>query len=322
MTTITVAFCTYKRADKLEKLVGALRAQRCQVPFEILAVNNNSPDNTLAVLAALQRQPGAPLRVVTEMAPGIVPARNRALSEAHSSDYLVFIDDDELPHAGLLDSAYDALANEGADCAGGRVAIDFAPHGRPGWLSDELLGFLAAIDHGEQAFWITSEATPVWTSNIAYRTAYLREHGLSFDARYNRKGASASGAGGGEDVVMLRRLLGLGARIRYRPDMMVDHGVEPWRLKRRYFLRLHHLAGMRKGLHEHPDYPRKLFGIPPFLIVQALRQSLKALCLAALRRPGALRQGMNATHAIGLARGIRNRASIIVTGSYPPTHPD
>jgi len=313
MTVLTVAFCTYKRADRLPRLVASLRAQSCAVPFEILAVNNNSPDDTLDVLARLQSEPGATLRVVTETSPGIVPARNRVLAEATHSDYLVFIDDDELPHPCLLAAAYDAFVREGADCAGGRVQIDFAPHGRPGWLSNDLLGFLAAVDHGPEPFWITDERTPVWTSNIAYRMAFLREHGLRFDARYNRKGGSASDFGGGEDVVMLRRLLDLDARIRYRPDMAVDHGVEPSRLQRRYFLRLHYLAGARKGIHELPDFSRLLFGAPPFLYGQALRHSLKAAAMALTARPGALRQGMNATHAWGLITGYRLRTS-------PSTH--
>lgn len=309
MTTLTVAFCTYKRADRLPQLVAALRTQTCPVPFEILAVNNNSPDNTLDVLKTLQAEPGIPLRVVTETSPGIVPARNRVLAEAINSNYLVFIDDDELPHEGFLDAAYDALAREGADCAGGRVQINFAPHGRPLWLGDDLIGFLAAVDHGPKSFWITDEHTPVWTSNIAYRMAFLREHGLHFDARYNRKGASASDFGGGEDVVMLRRLLALKARIRYRPEMAVDHGVEHARMSRCYFLRLHYLAGVRKGIHELPDFSRRILGAPAFLYGQAIRNSLKAAVMALTARPGALRQGMKATHAWGLITGYRLRTS-------------
>lgn len=308
MTTLTVAFCTYKRADRLDKLVAALRAQTCPVPFDILAVNNDSPDETLAVLQRLQAQPGAPLRVVTETAPGIVPARNRALAETRDRDILVFIDDDELPQPGFLAAAYDAIAREGADCAGGRIEIDFGSLGRPAWLGDELLGFLGALDHGPRAFWITSEATPVWTANIAYRMDYLRAHGLHFDARYNRKGASTSGVGGGEDAMMLRALLALGARIRYRPDMAVWHGVEPWRLKRRYFLRLHYLAGVRRGRYELPDYPRSPLGVPPFLARQFLNHCGRTLLLALARRPGLLRQAMNAAHALGTLRGYRERA--------------
>ena len=315
MPILSVAFCTYNRAPRLPALVYALRQLNCPVPFEILAVNNNSQDNTLEVLDTLQRQPGPPLRYVTETTPGIVPARNRALTEARDSEYLVFIDDDELPHPGLIDAAYDALAHEGADCAGGRVYINFAPHGRPTWLGDDLIGFLAAIDYGDYAFWVQTEATPLWTSNIAYRMSYLRKHALCFDNRYNRQGTSASVTGGGEDVVMLRRLLDLGAKIQYRPDMIVDHGIEPSRLNQRYFLRLHYLAGVRKGLHELPDYPHKLFGIPPFLIRQALQSSCKAIWMTAIRSNSALRQGMNATHAFGLIRGFLKRQTKTEGGS-------
>lgn len=307
MPTLTVAFCTYKRADRLEKLVAALRAQRCPVPFDILAVNNNSPDNTAAVLARLAAQPGAPLRFVTETAQGIVPARNRAIEEAMISDILLFIDDDELPQPGLLVAAHDAIVNEGAECVGGRVDVDFNAHRRPNWLEDDLLGFLARVDHGETPFWITHDSTPIWTANIAYDMRLFRgDADLRFDSRYNRAGTAV---GGGEDVVMFERLLKRGTRMRYRPDMAVLHDVEPWRLHRRYFLRLHHQAGTRKGRHELPDYPRTLLGVPPFLFAQALIHCLKAVLMSAGQQDGALRQSMNATHAIGLIRGLLQRKS-------------
>lgn len=307
MSRVLVAFCTYNRATRLPGLIRALREQVCAEPFDLLAVDNNSQDDTQAVLAGLAREAGAPLRVVSETEAGIVPARNRALLEAAGYDFLVFLDDDELPHPGFVAAAVDALSREGADCAGGPIRVDFTQHTRPRWLGDELLGFLAAIDHGAQAFWLEDESRPIWTSNVAYRMAFLREHRLRFDARYNRRGESASGSGGGEDVVMLRRLLATGARIRYRPDMKVDHAVEASRLRRAYFLRLHHLAGMRKGLHELPPGARMLLGAPCYLYPQLFKQLLRTVLLAGTFHPGWLRQAMNTTHALGLIRGYRQR---------------
>ncbi|MHB1145660.1 MAG: glycosyltransferase [Thiobacillus sp.] len=305
MPTLTVAFCTFKRADRLEKLVAALRAQSCPVPFEILAVNNNSPDNTPDVLEHLQRQSGAPLHVVTEMAPGIVPARNRALDETLDRDILVFIDDDELPQPGLLNAAHDAITNERAQCVGGRIEIDFSPCKRPAWLDDELSGFLGRLDHGAIPFWIVDDRTPVWSGNTAYAMSFFRDHPeLRFDTRYNREGTDI---GGGEDAMMLRALLDCGTRIRYRPDMAVLHAVEPWRLTRRYFLKLHYRAGLRQGLHQLPTYPKTVLGLPPFLVAQLLRQTVKAIGMQLTGRPGALRQGMNASHALGALMGYRSR---------------
>jgi len=304
---LTFAFCTYNRADRLENLVVAMRAQDCPISYEILAVNNNSKDNTLAILESLAAQPGAPLRFVTETAQGIVPARNRAIEESvDNSDIMVFIDDDELPQPNLLHAVYGAIINEGAQCAGGRVEVDFTPHGRPAWLEDDLLGFLAEVNHGDTPFWITDDSTPIWTANIAYDMCLFRDDPtLRFDTRYNREGADV---GGGEDAAMLRTLVSGGAKIRYHPDMAVWHFVEPWRLKRSYFLRLHYRAGLRVGRHELPAYPRTMFGIPPFLVTQCVQQSLKALGMYLTGQPGALRQAMNATHAMGCLVGYRYRS--------------
>jgi glycosyltransferase involved in cell wall biosynthesis len=305
MTTLTVAFCTFKRADRLTRLVAALRAQSCPVPFDILAVNNNSPDATLAVLGALQKQPGAALRVVTETAPGIVPARNRALDESLDRDILVFIDDDELPQPGFLEAAYDAIMNEGAQCVGGSVEMDFITHVRPAWLEDDLLGFLAAVDHGPQRFWIQDSNTPIWTANVAYDMRLFREDpALRFDLRYNREGADV---GGGEDAIMLRALLAQQARIRYRPDMVVQHSVDAWKLHRRYFLKLHYRAGLRQAQFSAPDFPSGWLGIPPFLARQFFSHSAKTLGLFLTRRPGLIRQAMNAAHALGYLQGYRKR---------------
>ena len=303
--TITYAFCTYNRAARLPRLVAALRAQACPLPFEILAVNNNSSDGTPAVLADLAAQPGVPLRWVTEPVQGIVAARNRALAEAMASDILVFIDDDEMPCPGALAAAVHAIQQEGATCVGGKVVVDFSDLARPAWLEDDVLGFLAEVDHSPQAFWIRDDDTPIWTANVAYDMALFRAHpGLRFDRRYDRVG---KGAGGGEDLMMFQALLDAGARIRYRPDMTVLHSVEPWRLRRRYFLEAHYRSGFRRGQFVLPDYPRVLWGMPPFLVAQLVRHAATTVKMAVGRRPGLLRQAMNVAFSLGALRGYRQR---------------
>jgi glycosyltransferase involved in cell wall biosynthesis len=302
---LTFAFCTYNRADRLDKLLQAMRAQEVGRDFEILAVNNNSTDHTAAELARLADAPGPTLRWVTEETQGIVAARNRAIRESLDSDIMVFIDDDETPLPGLLAAADHAITQEGAECVGGRVIVDFSTHSRPRWLGDELLGFLAAVDHGDAAFWIKDHATPIWTANVAYDMSLFRnDPHLRFDARYDRKG---NAVGGGSDAVMFRALVDRGAAIRYRPEMAVLHDVEPWRLKRSYFLRLHYRAGLRKGRYELPEYSRTYFGVPPFLITQFLSQTIQAIPDIVLDRTGAIRKGMNASYTLGNLVGYSKR---------------
>lgn len=303
---LTYAFCTYNRCNRLERLVAAMRAQSCPIPFEVLAINNNSADATLAVLEQLAAQPGPPLRYVTETRQGIVPARNRALEEALGSDILVFIDDDELPLPGLLKAVHHAICVEGAACVGGQIKVDFSEHTRPTWLDDELAAFLGELDYARDAFWITDGSTPVWSGNIAYDMKLFRaDPTLRFDLRYNREG---EGVGGGEDAMMFRTLLGRSTRIRYRPDMAILHAVEPWKLERSYFLKLHFRAGLRYGAHQLPHYPRTVLGVPPFLASQFVRQCATTLGMMLSRKPGTLRQAMNAAHSLGCMISYRRRS--------------
>lgn len=305
MPLLTFAFCTFNRADRLERLVSAMRAQCCPIPFEILAVNNNSTDGTAATLSKLASMPGAALRFVNEPVQGIVAARNRGLAEALNSDILVFLDDDELPQPGLLNAVCDSIFNEHAECVGGRVEVDFTSTPRPKWLEEGLLGFLAAVDHGPDPFWIENDETPIWTANIAYQMQLFRDDPtLRFDQRYDRVG---KGVGGGEDVMMFRNLLQRGIRMRYRPDMIVLHSVENWRLKRHHFLRLHYLAGKRRALYDMPNYANKFFGVPPFMAAQFVRQVSRTVMISLTRREGHLRQAMNAAYAWGAIIGYAQR---------------
>lgn len=299
MKKITVAVCTYNRAHCLPRIVNSLRHQECSIPFEILVVNNNSIDNTEEELRELSQLDGVPLRFVKEKMQGIVYARNRAIEESRDSAYLAFIDDDELPGPNWLKAAIDALDREGAKCVGGEIRVPLSVAKRPGWLEEELFPFLGEVKNASGPFWITDRSTPVWSGNVAYKTSIFSD-GLRFDHRYNRLGHAI---GGGEDELMFNTLLDRGVRMRYRPDMLIEHLVEKWRLKKRYFLKLHYKNGWKRSRWGEEEYDRSVCGVPSFMVIQALQQWGKTLSVFIFRRPGALRQAMNATHAIGIIIG-------------------
>ena len=200
---------------------------------------------------------------------------------------------------GFIQAAVSALRDDGAECVGGRVHVRFDPVPRPAWLEDNLLGFLAEVDYGASSKWVEDNTTPLWTCNVAYRTMLFKD-GLRFDQRYNRKGKDI---GGGEDVMMFQALLDRKTKMQYRPDMVVEHFVEPWRLKRSYFLKLHYVSGFKNGFYEFLRYPRELYGVPLFLFPQLARHAFTTLKMYATGQPGALRQAMNMTHAMGLIAG-------------------
>lgn len=304
---LSFALCSFNRAERLVALLPQMRAQACPVPFEVLVVDNNSTDETAAVVARIAATPGTPVRYVHEAEQGIPFARNRALAEALGRDFLVFIDDDEVPHPGLLEAAVHALTTGEARCVGGKVKVVFPPGRRPEWLVDDLLGFLAEVDYGDEPFWIKDRSKPVWTANVAYDMRLFRDDpGLRFDPRFNRRG---HGVGGGSDAVMFHAMLSRGVPMLYSPLMVVQHHVDEWRLRRRYFLKLHFVAGRKFGQFHSGDYVRTVAGIPPFMVAQAGKHLVRTAAMFARREPGLLRQAMNGTYALGAIWGrvLRNR---------------
>ncbi len=301
--SITVSICTFNGANRLPGLVKALRQQKCTIPFEILVVDNNSSDNTQQVLRGLSESNGASLRTVIEKRQGITYARNRAIEESMGSVYMAFIDDDELPGPNWLQAAVDALDREGAECVGGEIRVGFPSGKCPSWMTEEILGFLGQVKSGQDAFWITDRSTPVWSGNIAYRTSLFKD-GLRFDHRYNRQ---RQGIGGGSDGIMFRQFLEMNCRIRYRPDMVINHLVGIEKFRKSYFLRLHFIAGRKRGQYETGEYSTTIMGVPPFMVIQVLRQWGKLLLMFLLRDKGLLRQAMNGTNASGIIYGRLRR---------------
>mgnify|MGYP003384103018 FL=1 len=297
MKNLTIAICSYNRSERLPGLVKALRSLSCPVPFEILIIDNNSTDQTQAVVAHLADEGGPLVRTVIEREQGIPFARNRAIAESLSSTFLLFIDDDELPSEQMLERAIYALDNEGAECVGGKIGINFSEYKRPGWLTDDLLPFFGKIDYGPDPFWIDDASTPIWSGIVAYRTSLFSNNPeLRFDYRYNRKG---NGIGGGEDGILFNELLNRKTKIRYQPEMAVEHFIEEWKLTRSYFLKLHFLSGKKGGQFEMKPYPREVFGIPPFLVTELFRQLVKTGSLYIRKQPGVIRQAMNASYTLG-----------------------
>ena len=303
--TLTVAICTYNGGGRLVPLIAALRQQAATIDgvcVQILVVDNNSTDDTPSVVAGIAGEEGVPVRRVLETRQGIPFARNRAVAEA-PGPYIAFIDDDELPGPGWLATALEALRIEHAQCVGGKIEVVFPDGKRPRWMIPEIEAFLGRVDHGELPAWVTDTSMPIYSGNVAYNVASLDDQ-LQFDTRYNRAG---TGIGGGSDGILFRQLVEANARLRYRPEMLIQHHVGGEKLQRRYFLRLHFKGGMRHGAYQFPIYPRQVLGVPPFLMIQALRQAGTTLKLLTRRDPYALRQAMNLTFDLGCIVGCHRR---------------
>ena len=105
---ITIAICTFNRAESLRRTLDSLVAMRIpsDLTWEIVVVNNNSTDHTDYVINEYLER--LPLRPESEPQPELSNARNRAI-DAAKGDYIVWTDDDVVVDAGWLTAYVEAF---------------------------------------------------------------------------------------------------------------------------------------------------------------------------------------------------------------------
>ena len=302
---VTVALCTHNHLPRLKRTLAALQVlEGPPQGWELLVVDNASSDGTADYLAGTAWRPaGAAARVVREAKLGLSNARNCAIAQA-AGEYLLFIDDDETPHARWLVNHVAAMAEHQPDALGGPIDVQFVDGARPAWLQDELLAFIGKIDHGGDGRWLTAPETPIFGGNFAFRRTVFDQIG-TFDAGLGRLGAANFG---GEDIEIYERLQRLGCKVRWVPDSLIYHRVESPKLRRGYFLELHFRQGWQEGVTARGQRSR----IPPKYLVPQLARTFAA----ALRQrinigaTAALRKEMNVSHLLGYMIGwISDRPS-------------
>ncbi len=96
---ITVVIPTYARPSPLAACLMALAAQRCQAPFEVVVVDDGSPQPLDSVAEAFQGR--LDLRLERQLNAGPGRARNRGVAVARGR-LIAFTDDDCLPEPDWL----------------------------------------------------------------------------------------------------------------------------------------------------------------------------------------------------------------------------
>lgn len=294
---LTVALCTHNHAERLPRTLADLgKLTAPSRPWEIVAVDNASSDETPALLAdSSWWPPGIPVRIVREERLGLSNARNCALKEARGK-YLLFVDDDETPDPQWLIAYEHDMLNYTPDALGGQINVLFEHGDRPSWLQDELLGFLGHLNHGEGC-WLSDPSTPFYGGNFAVRNDIFSKVG-EFDADLGRKGQINSG---GEDTEFYRRLIASGFSVRWVPDAIINHRIRADKLRRRYFLDLHYRQGQTEGSRKRGGSrrlpPKYLFGQLGRAISIALQRRFKQ------GKNHSLRLEMNVFYFLGYIQG-------------------
>ena len=276
----SILIATFNRAAILQKTLESIASLRPHGSWEVVVIDNNSPDDTRQVVESAAATFPVPLRYVFEGEPGRSAALNSGFRVARG-EILVTTDDDVRVEPDWLDRIAAGFEAHGCDYIGGRV-LPVWPGERPDWMparNEVLCGVLAVLDYGAAPFRYGSRV-PLGVNMAVRRDALLRAG--YFDARVGRKAGTLLGQEVREWCV---RAHAAGLVGYYIPDVVVQHLIPQDRLTKSYFRRWYYWRGVSRAIlyadwgldMENPEGPppdlgrvRHIAGVPRYMFRTAL----------------------------------------------------
>ncbi len=242
----TVAIPTCNGETRLPELLERLRNQinTEDLSWEIIVVDNNSTDNTAAVVKAYQAnwQCPYPLKYCFEAQQGAAYARQRAVEEAKSI-FIGFLDDDNYPASNWVETAYAfGKKHPKAGAYGSQIHGEFEVE--PPENFEKIACFLAITERGSKPhiYQAQMKILPPGAGLVVRKQAWCET--VPKHLVLNHKGREAGLAS--EDLEAVLHIQLKGWEIWYNPEMRIYHQIPAWRLQKEYLTSLFRCVGLSR----------------------------------------------------------------------------
>ena len=241
--TISFIICTYNRDKYIYECLSRLAKNTEQDNWEIVLVNNNSTDNTVAECERFVRDyPKTNYRYFLETQQGLSFARNRGITEA-KGEWFVYLDDDAMVEEDYIAHLQTRLIQHPDVGAFGGPIEPFFEGETPNWLNPWSMGFVSAIDLGTQVKLFPKKRYPIG-ANMGISRATIENVGV-FNTALGRTGNNLLG---GEEKDIFNRIRQAGIPILYFPDIKVQHCIPPRRITKEFVAKLGNGIGKSEKL--------------------------------------------------------------------------
>lgn len=228
---IDLCICSYKRPELLETLIAVARQTGVpQNELRVIIADNTADAQSRALAGRAAHQ--LPLTLVYVHAPqdNISIARNACLDHA-TSEWIAFIDDDEIPRPDWLGQLLAEARRGHWDVVLGPVKALY-PDDAPVWARKGDF-------HSTYPVRVKGAIRTAYTGNVLFRRDLVERNNLRFRADLGKTG--------GEDEDFFYRAFDAGARIGFAPEAVVYERVPVARANMNWLLRRNFRAGQSHG---------------------------------------------------------------------------
>lgn len=247
---VSIIICCYNSENVIREALKHLALQDSEgLKYEVILVDNNCTDDTVAIAQNVWNECGSPfpIRIVNESQSGLSYAR-RAGVLAAQGEVIVFCDDDNHLHPKYVATSHNLLIeNKEIGVAGGR-GYAVADGELPYWFTTYQGSFAVGV----QALYSCdiTRRKYVWGAGMAFRRldyVSLIKSGFK-NIGSDRKGNTLHSGG---DSEICRWFVLVGKRLYYSEDLVFGHYMPDQRLTKDYLERL------QQGLSLSPQFLKK-----------------------------------------------------------------
>jgi len=224
-TTLTVCIATYKRSEGLHRLLESLRIQEFiqnkKPDWNIVVVDNDELATNENFIKELSKDFPVPIMYGVQPKRGIASARNLAVELAGNSDYVAFIDDDEVAGPNWLDELLTGIETYRADVVTGPVIPAFEEPPKE-WMIRGGFFTRARFTTGE-------EIKVAATNNTLVSKKWLHLWKGPFDERLSFVG--------GSDTLLFTKIHQSGGKIVWLDEVVVHEYNPPQRTNLKWILK-------------------------------------------------------------------------------------
>lgn len=241
---VSLCIITYQRPEGLRRLLNGLN----QLSFttleppqiQVVVVDNEAAGGAIALCNELRPDFRWPLLCYEEPRRGISFARNRAIASAPDhSDWIAFIDDDEVPNPDWLEQLLRVQAAYHADVVHGPVLPHFQETA-PNWVIQGK--FFEPI-----RYFTGQPLKAAYTNNALVRADLLKNRPQPFEERFAMTG--------GEDSYFFRSLEQAGHKLVWADEAIVHEWIPPSRTTLRWLLQRGYRTCLSYSLWEREAQP-------------------------------------------------------------------
>lgn len=234
--------CSYNSGDKIIPTLQHLALQKRLpgVSYELVLVDNNTPDDTVekATNCWQSLDNPFPFRKVKEARPGLTYARQKGITEA-TFEYIVLCDDDNWLSNDYLQKVYQIFdAMPDVALVGGKGEPVFE-NDAPGWFY-KVDGFGYALGAEGRK---TGYTESVYGAGMGIRKSVFIQWASQLDTFFltDRKGKELSSGGDTEICMIIKQA---GKKIFFDETLTFKHFIEEKRLRWDYYLKLRKSFGV------------------------------------------------------------------------------